>query len=191
MTIAGSSHGLGSSNLLWQCYDASASPTVIQPEGVSVHPSTGEVVVRFATPQTGTILLTAVPLVVASGGTGITFGKTTDEYSAVAGQAVLGLGRGLLPAGVRIHGVTLRVLTTFGATQGLSTLAVGGLTLSTGWGTGIARTAGTLSTLAATWRTDLPITSTVEDVTLTAENGLFDGTGAARLTVHWSQLVPD
>jgi pectate lyase-like protein len=61
-TIPASTHGLGSANLLWQCYDTSANPQAIQPQGVSVS-ATGDVVVTFALAQAGTIVLVPVPFV--------------------------------------------------------------------------------------------------------------------------------
>jgi Pectate lyase superfamily protein len=61
-TIPASTHGLGSANLLWQCYDTSASPRAIDPQGLSVS-ATGDVVVTFALAQAGTIVLVPVPVV--------------------------------------------------------------------------------------------------------------------------------
>jgi len=63
--IPAGTHGLGSANLLWQCYDTSANPQAIQPQGVSVS-STGDVLVTFALAQAGTILLVPVPVVAPS-----------------------------------------------------------------------------------------------------------------------------
>jgi Pectate lyase superfamily protein/Periplasmic copper-binding protein (NosD) len=61
-TIPASTHGLGSANLLWQCYDASANPQAIQPQGLSVS-ATGDVLVTFAFAQAGSIVLVPVPFV--------------------------------------------------------------------------------------------------------------------------------
>lgn len=63
VTVLGTAHGLASADLLWEVYDASASPTVIQPGSLSVHPTTFDVALTFAAPQSGTLLLAPVPSV--------------------------------------------------------------------------------------------------------------------------------
>ena len=67
VTIPGGTHGLASADLLWQVYDTSAAPALIQPGGVSVHPGPGpnsfDVAFTFAAPQSGTLLLAPVPSV--------------------------------------------------------------------------------------------------------------------------------
>lgn len=63
VTILGSAHGLASADLLHTVYDASAQPAVVQGGGVSVHPTTFDVVLTFAVPQSGTLILAPVPSV--------------------------------------------------------------------------------------------------------------------------------
>jgi hypothetical protein len=63
VTVLGAAHGLASANLLYQVYDGSANPSVLQDGGVSVHPTTFDVVLTFAAPQSGTLLLARVPSV--------------------------------------------------------------------------------------------------------------------------------
>ena len=61
ITVPGSTHGLASANLLHQVYDASVQPAAIEPGGLSVHPSTFDVVLTFAVPQSGVLVLAPVP----------------------------------------------------------------------------------------------------------------------------------
>lgn len=59
LTIPGATHALGTGRLLWQLYDASTPAQVIQPGMLTVHPTTFAVVVSFAVPQSGTLVLNA------------------------------------------------------------------------------------------------------------------------------------
>ena len=67
VTVLGSVHGLASANLLYQVWDASATPAAIQDGGFTVHPTTFDVVLTFAVAQSGSLLLAPVPTVVPSG----------------------------------------------------------------------------------------------------------------------------
>ena len=61
VTVLGSTHGLASANLLHQVYDDSAQPVLIEAGSLSVHPTTFDVVLTFAVPQSGTLVLAPVP----------------------------------------------------------------------------------------------------------------------------------
>ena len=62
VVIAGSTHGLGSANLLWTLYAPSGAEVMrIEPGALSVHPTTFEVTLAFAAPQSGTLVLAPVP----------------------------------------------------------------------------------------------------------------------------------
>jgi hypothetical protein len=63
VTVLGSAHGLASPHLLYNVYDTSAEPEIIQPGGVTVHPTTFDVALTFAAPQSGTLVLAPVPSV--------------------------------------------------------------------------------------------------------------------------------
>ena len=65
VTIPGSTHGLGSPNLLHTVYapGIGSEPFMIQAGSFSVHPTTFEVVLAFAVPQSGVLFLTPVPSV--------------------------------------------------------------------------------------------------------------------------------
>jgi hypothetical protein len=117
--------------------------------------------------------------------------QATATLSAVSGASTL-TATGLIPANVRVHGVLVQVLVAFGTGLGLTGLSIGGLGLVDGWGSGVALTLGTTTTLGAfrgVRRTDLPITTSTADVVLTAEGGVFAATGSARVIVYWSVLT--
>ena len=64
VTIPGSTHGLGSPNLLHTVYAPSGSePCRIQAGSLSVHPTTFDVLLAFAVPQSGVVVLAPVPSV--------------------------------------------------------------------------------------------------------------------------------
>jgi hypothetical protein len=63
VSVPGSVHGLGSAHLLYQVYDNSSLPSAIPAGGLSLHHATGDVVLTFAAPQSGTLVLAPVPSV--------------------------------------------------------------------------------------------------------------------------------
>jgi hypothetical protein len=65
VNVPGSTHGLASPNLVYQVYDASTNPTIIEEGSLSVDPTSFNVVLTFAAPQSGTLLLAPVPPVSA------------------------------------------------------------------------------------------------------------------------------
>ena len=95
----------------------------------------------------------------------------------------------LIPAGAIVLGVTIRVNSTFGAGNGLTTISIGDGTDADRWGAGIARTSGTLTTGANFTITSLPIYAAATNVVITADAGTFTGTGALRATVHYMTVA--
>lgn len=94
-----------------------------------------------------------------------------------------------IPAAARVLGVYMVIVTTFGNSQGLTTLSIGDTISDDRWGRGIARTAGTQTTMA-NWRDgSLPIYPTGEDVVLVAEGGTFDAIGSGRVIVIYTLLT--
>ena len=53
VSVPGATHGLGTGNLIVQCYDNNAPANMIEPSQISVESSTYNVMVTFATAQTG------------------------------------------------------------------------------------------------------------------------------------------
>lgn len=121
---------------------------------------------------------------------GMTYGKSTTTVAASGGANSL-TASALIPAGVKNLGVTYRCTTGFGTSGGLSSVDIGGQGVTDGWGSGIAITAGTVTGYGDFHRGDEPIAIGAEDVTILANGGTFDGTGACKLTSHWRTLTPD
>jgi hypothetical protein len=66
LTIPGTTHGLATPNLLSQLYAPSgANPVAIAPGGLTIHATTFDVTLTFAGPQSGVIVLTPAPTVIA------------------------------------------------------------------------------------------------------------------------------
>ena len=57
VTIPGTIHGLGTNNLLVHVYDAAIPALRLRPGRVTVHPTTYDVIVSFAQPQSGVVVL--------------------------------------------------------------------------------------------------------------------------------------
>jgi hypothetical protein len=86
VTVAGSTHNLGTSNLIVDCYDDATPANRIEPNTVTVDPSTFDVIVTFTAPQSGKCVLNG-----SGGGAGgavsSVFGRTgivtaqTGDYS--------------------------------------------------------------------------------------------------------------
>jgi len=57
VTVLGSEHQLGTTDLTVTCYDASTPPNVVEPGGWTVDPSTYNVSIQFAVPQSGKCVL--------------------------------------------------------------------------------------------------------------------------------------
>ena len=111
----------------------------------------------------------------------------TQTLNASAAAAVL-TASGLFLAGARIFGVTIEVLTAFGATNGLTGLAIGYAADSTAWGNAIALTLGTKTSQADFLSGALPIFATATDALVTALGGTFDATGQLQVKTHYMML---
>lgn len=57
VSVPGSTHGLGTANLIVSCYDNGSPAKWIEPDSVTVHPSTYDVSISFATAQSGRCVL--------------------------------------------------------------------------------------------------------------------------------------
>jgi hypothetical protein len=57
ISIPGSTHGLGTSNLLVQCYDNSTPANLVEPSLITVDPNSYNVTVTFATVETGSCVI--------------------------------------------------------------------------------------------------------------------------------------
>jgi hypothetical protein len=82
VTIAGTVHQLNSANLLVTCYDTENPAMEVEPNSISVNPSTFDVIVTFATAQSGRC-------VVSSGGAGGGINlNASNTYAAGAKQTM-------------------------------------------------------------------------------------------------------
>lgn len=121
---------------------------------------------------------------------GMAYGKSTATVTSINLASVL-TASALIPAGVRVLGVTYRCLVSFDTSNALASIALGGMGFLEGWGAALGITAGTVTGLGAFTRGDEPIAVSAENVTLSGNGGVFGATGSAKLTVHWLALSPD
>lgn len=116
---------------------------------------------------------------------GRTFGKTTTVVPTVDNVPLL-TATAAIPAGVLLDGVLASVTVTCGASRSLTTWSLGDAAILERWGTGIARTSGTV-TNAGYWQAYTPLPyANAGDLLLVADGGLWDGTGSITLTTHWT-----
>lgn len=120
---------------------------------------------------------------------GMTHGKTTATVNTSAGANVL-TAAALIPAGAKVLGVSYRCTIAFSAENGLTSVDIGGMGVTSGWGRLLGITAGTLSN-AGNHRGDEPNAVSAENVTVLANGGTFGATGQCKLTAHWRTLVAD
>lgn len=111
--------------------------------------------------------------------------QDVDDLSAFTGLVQIPIVS-VFQAGTVRFGALVRVKTTLGNGMGLTTFSAGSPTVMDQWGTGLARTA-TVAPIAANnpgmwpaWTMETLLNS--ENVVLTADGGVFDGTGALRIT---------
>jgi hypothetical protein len=79
VTVLGSTHQLGTAKLITEVYDNQNPAWLVEPDYVQINPTTYDVFVKFATPQTGTLVISA-----ASGGSA---GSGIGGGSSGAGMA--------------------------------------------------------------------------------------------------------
>lgn len=115
-----------------------------------------------------------------------------QTLSAVSGATVATTG-GLIPAGAFLMGVTTRVNTALGKTNGTTGYSVGTATDPNLWGDVTAVAAGTASKASAITDQSSGYTAsdacglylTAQDITLTATGGNFDATGAIEISAFY------
>lgn len=115
-------------------------------------------------------------------------GFAISEQTSVSGASVT--ISNLIPAGAWVLGVTTRINTALGDSNGTSSYTVGDGTDADRWGDSGAITEGT-----TTDNTDATAEATgsfasANDVVLTAVGGNFDGTGDIRVAVHYWDTSP-
>jgi hypothetical protein len=120
--------------------------------------------------------------------TGIVTGMTEAvNITPSAGSAVIAVPN-LIPLGYRVEGVIVKITTDFGASQGLTSIAIGDATLVDRWGT-IALTTGQQTGQINFHGADRPIAATAYSVLLSALGGTFDAAGACTVRAFWSSIT--
>jgi hypothetical protein len=120
--------------------------------------------------------------------TGILTGMTdATDITSSAGSGVISVPN-LVPLGYRVEGVIVRITTDFGASQGLTSLAIGDSTLLDRWGT-VGLTTGQETGQVDFHGADRPIAATAYSVLLASLGGTFDGTGACTVRAFWSSIT--
>jgi len=112
-----------------------------------------------------------------------TINQATSELTGLSGATVTATN--LIPAGSLVLGVSVRVTTLI---TGATSFAIGDGTDADRWGTGIAVTAGTVTTLANITITSPIYYAAATSVVLTAAGSNFTA-GAVRITVHFISLT--
>jgi hypothetical protein len=120
--------------------------------------------------------------------TGLVSGMTEAvNITPSAGSAVIAVPN-LIPLGYRVEGVIVKITTDFGASQGLSSIAIGDSILVDRFGT-IGLTTG-LQTGQRDFRAaDRPIAATAYSVLLSALSGNFDAAGQLSIRGFWSSIT--
>ena len=114
-------------------------------------------------------------------GAGPNLKTASTLLSAVSGATVTATS--LVPDGAFVLGVTTRITTTLGTSNGTTGYNVGDGTDADRWGAITGTAAGTISTNADATANFTGAFTAANNVVLTAVGGNFDGTGAIRVTV--------
>lgn len=118
----------------------------------------------------------------------IAFTNNTVNASAAASEITC---TSCIPAGSLVLGVTTRVTTAFGTTNGVSSLDIGDNTggqASRLWGNDTGITLGTTTTIADFTVVNPAYYLTADNVVINANGGTFDATGQIRVMVHYIRL---
>lgn len=111
----------------------------------------------------------------------------TTQIAATNGAASVSAS-GLIRAGDRVLGVTLKIITGLGVTAGLTGINIGDGSTIDRWGLLTTLTTNTETSQANFLLPDWPIYASNTDVVLSAVGGTFDGTGTIEVTAHFMRL---
>lgn len=120
---------------------------------------------------------------------GETHGKATATLTATGGEAIL-TAAALAPAGAKIKWVGYRCLTDFDTSLGLTSVDLGGMGITSGWGSALGIVTDAVNN-AGHMRGDEPNTVDAEDISLLPNGGLFGPGGSAKITVAYRLITPD
>ena len=91
VTVPGSTHQLGTANLLVGCYDNSSPANMIEPSTISVNPGNFDVTVRFPAPQSGRCVINGFNGVTGTGEGGSSSGAVATVFGR-SGDVVTSYG---------------------------------------------------------------------------------------------------
>lgn len=117
-------------------------------------------------------------------------GATENTVTVAPGVGVITVPN-MAPAGYRVKGVTSTVTTSFGTSGGMSTISIGDAMLLDRWGGGFPPDVGAQTGQLQFHGGDEPIATTAYSVLISAQGGMFDGTGVIHLTCYWESLAVD
>jgi hypothetical protein len=119
VTVPGTTHQLGTAKLIVEIYDNQNPTLLVEPDSIVINPTNFDVVVKFATPQSGTLLMSAAG---AGGSTGAAMAGQLGDFRVTRMSATtLTLGANCSPStpcNTRLGGVVYSI--TQGATVTLS-----------------------------------------------------------------------
>jgi hypothetical protein len=120
--------------------------------------------------------------------TGLVTGMTEAvNVTPSAGEAVMSVP-GLVPLGYRCLGAIVKITTDFGASNGLTQLAVGDAMLLDRWGV-CGLTTGLETGQRDFHAGDMPIAATAYSVLISALGGTFDASGALSVRAFWESIT--
>ena len=122
-------------------------------------------------------------------GSGVTYGRSVFQVTSQDNTPALTITNGLA-TDRRILGVTYYCQTSFGTTRSLTTISIGTVDIYDMFGSGIGISTGTQTNIGDFRSADQIIIPANKDLILSADDGLFDLTGSALISVHWETLTP-
>jgi hypothetical protein len=190
ISVPGSAHGLGTSNLLVQCYDSATPANLVEPSLITVDPNSYNVTVVFAAAETGRCVINGYNGgnngTQAAGGAGMA-AQLGDFAVVVTSPATLSIGGNCSAStpcnvrfGTQVYSITAAAAVAVSSTSGNGTAYIyvdstGKLTA----GSTMSITCGG-SCVAAPGVTGFPINS-MPLYTWTAANALWDANGGVDL----------
>lgn len=115
---------------------------------------------------------------------GTSSGSAEATVNANNGATML-TSAAFIPANARIEAVFITVTTSFGTSNGLTGLHIGGLGLLDRWGNTLPVIAGTETGFQHFTTSEQPVTTAPTAVTITAASGTFDSTGSLTVTAEF------
>ena len=94
VTVAGSTHQLGTANLVVECFDNASPANLVEPDTIRLNPSTYDVTVTFTAPQSGRLVINAAG---GSGASNAIVGGTGILAAPSGGQTQISVDNAVVP----------------------------------------------------------------------------------------------